>query len=214
MSILSDIEIKEAIKNKELVIEDFSETLLQPASYDLRVGKKALKSAIEEKESPLVDLEKEKVLRVGTGEFIEILTYERLELSNSVSGRIGIKSYFTRKGIIPFTGAKIDPGFRGNLVVSLFNTGPRIIVMKYGEPFCTIEFSRLGKPAEHPYSGNYQNQVDFPSENIEFIVGAKGITLYEVAELMKKLSTDVRWMKWLLGGIFLALIAALIARAI
>ncbi len=211
MSVMSDTEIKEAIKNKELLIEDFQDNLLAPASYDLRVGRRALKS-IKDGQPPILNLEVERILQIGTGEFVELLTYERLELSNAISARFGLRSYFTRKGLILFAGPQIDPTFRGNLVVSLFNTGPRTVILKYGEPFCSIEFSRLGVQSERKYEGSYQNQTDFPSENIEFIVGAKGVTLYEVVGVMRGLQSDTRWMKWLLGFILAALIALILKK--
>ena len=45
MSLLTDIEIKEALEKGEISIENFDkEKCLQPASYDMRVGKRALLS--------------------------------------------------------------------------------------------------------------------------------------------------------------------------
>ena len=161
-----------------------------------------------------MNLETERVLQIGTGEFVEVLTLERVRMPNNLCGRMGIRSFFTRKGLVSFVGPQVDPGFEGNLVISLFNTGPRTIVMKYGEPFCTIEFSELSDSCEKPYSGPYQKQNDFPSDNIEFIVGAKGITLYEVVDVMRGLRSDVKWLKILLLLILAALVAGVIGRII
>lgn len=107
-------------------------------------------------------------------------------------------------------GAHVDPGFSGHLVVSVFNTGPRPIVLRYGEPFCTMEFSKLESPSEKPYSGAYQNQEDFPSENIEFLIGAGGTTLYEVVQAMETMKTDLKWVKWLLGFILAVMLGQLV----
>ena len=198
------------VSKKELLITPYSEKSLSPASYDLTVGGRALKSTRED--NPIVNLEEEKVLSIGTGEFVEVLTRERLELPLDLCARFGLRSFFTRKGLQMFGGPQVDPGFKGNLIVSLFNSGPRPIVLKYGDDFCTIEFTRLEEPSEKGYSGVYQNTDDFPSENIEFITGAKGVTLYEVVKLMKSLEGDVRWMKWLLLAIFAAIVGELLAR--
>lgn len=198
------------VSKKTLLITPYSERSLNPASYDLTVGGKALKSTRED--NPIVNLEQEKVLSVGTGEFVELLTRERVELPTDICGRFGLRSYYTRKGLQMFGGPQVDPGFKGNLIVSLFNSGPRPIVLKYGEDFCTIEFNRLEQPSEKPYSGLYQNTDDFPSENIEFVTGAKGVTLYEVVKLMKSLEGDVKWMKYLLLAIFAAIVGELLAR--
>ncbi len=213
MGVLSDSQIKEYVK-KEKLLEPFDEQLLEPASYDLRVGRRVLKSIRETEESPLIDLERERVLQIGTAEFVEVMTMEKVRVSKNLCGRMGIRSYFTRKGLVSFVGPQIDPGFEGNLIISLFNTGPRPVVMKYGEPFCTIEFHELSAPCEKLYSGPYQGQSDFPSDNIEFIIGAKGITLAEVVDVMRGLRSDVKWMKILLFFILGAIIASVIARII
>jgi len=213
LGVLPDQMIRELVEKKELKIDPFDLRCLAPASYDMRVGDKALKSAREEG-GPVVDLSREKVMTIGTGEFVEVLTLERLELPADIAGRFGIRSFYTRKGLLSFAGPQVDPGFRGYLNISLFNSGPRPIVLKHGDSFCTIEFSRLEKPSEKPYEGQYQDQKDFPSDNIEFILGAKGVTLYEVVETMKALRGDVKWMKWLLVAIFGALLAAILTRLI
>lgn len=205
--------IRELVEKKELIIDPFDAKCLGPASYDMRVGDRALKS-LKEDGSPVVDVSRDRLLTIGTGEFVELLTLEKLELPADIVGRFGIRSFYTRKGLVPFAGPQVDPGFRGYLNISLFNTGPRPIVLKYGDTFCTVEFSKLENPCEKPYDGQYQDQKDFPSDNIEFILGAKGVTLFEVVETMKGLRNDVKWMKWLLAGILAALLAAVLARLV
>lgn len=210
MGVLSDRQIRELVSKKVLIIDPFNERLLNPATYDLTVGARALKST--RAESPVVNLEAERVMAIGTGEFVEVLTRERLELPLDICARFGMRSYFTRKGLIFFSGPQVDPGFKGNLVISLFNTGPRPIVLKYGDDFCSIEFTRMEEPSEKGYSGPYQGLSDFPSDNIEFIMGAKGITLYEVVDVMKALKSDVKWMKYLLGLILAGIVAEILSR--
>lgn len=86
--------------------------------------------------------------------------------------------------------------------------------MKYGEPFCSIEFHELSAPSEKPYSGPYQGQDDVPSDNIEYVIGAKGVTIAEVVDVMRGLRSDVKWLKILLLLILGALISGIIARVI
>jgi deoxycytidine triphosphate deaminase len=42
MALLTDFEIKEALKNEGLEINPYDEESLQPASYDMRLGGKAI----------------------------------------------------------------------------------------------------------------------------------------------------------------------------
>jgi deoxycytidine triphosphate deaminase len=68
--LLTDIEIKEAIERGDISIENFEiEKCLQPASYDMRVGKRAIvsksitleefKEKVSKETTKEIDLEKE-----------------------------------------------------------------------------------------------------------------------------------------------------------
>ena len=65
MTVLSDSQIKEYVAEKKL-IEPFDEMLLSPASYDLRVGQRVLKSR-KDGDTPIINLETEKDLRKLVG---------------------------------------------------------------------------------------------------------------------------------------------------
>ena len=45
----------------------------------------------------------------ATGEFVEVLTLEKVNMPNNVCARMGIRSYFTRKDLVPFVGPQVDP---------------------------------------------------------------------------------------------------------
>ena len=98
MAVLPDQRIRELCKTEKPLITPFDPNLLSPASYDIRVGVRAIKSVSEK--NPLVNLEEERILQIGTGEFAEILTLEKLNLPRDVCGRFGLRSYFSRKGLI------------------------------------------------------------------------------------------------------------------
>lgn len=107
---------------------------------------------------------------------------------------MGLRSEFTRKGLLMFSGPQIDPGFRGLLSVSLYNTSTRPITIKFKEPFCTIEFSRLETPSRSFYKGKYQDQRDFDSENISWLMTMKGMTFAQVVESVRSLQESVKML--------------------
>jgi deoxycytidine triphosphate deaminase len=59
---LSNVEIREEIKAGNIVITPFDESMLQPASYDLKIGKVA--ATVPKNGDPRIDLEEERVLLV------------------------------------------------------------------------------------------------------------------------------------------------------
>lgn len=188
--VLSDADISKAIEKGTIKIEppiDF-EKQLQPASVDFCLGAKVFKTVPEPGVKPIGEGE---YLVIEPSEFAEVLTHEHVELSNEICGRMGLRSEFTRKGLLLFSGPQIDPGFRGLLSVSLYNTSTRPITIKFKQPFCTIEFSRLKTPASSTYEGKYQNQTDFDSENISWLMTMKGMTFAQVVESVKNLQESV-----------------------
>lgn len=189
MAILSDNAIRHLVETGELLIEPFYEDALQPASYDLRLGRRALISPKGEERGRAVDLDKEKdqMLSILPGQYVAILTDEKLRLPNYICARFGLKSNLARKGLMSFGGIQVDPGFEGRLAISLFNVGPEIIQIKQSPPAFTIEFNKLEEPVAKPYSGEYQHQDDFPAEQYNFILGAHTVSLADIPDLKEQI---------------------------
>jgi len=132
---LSDSEIQDALAEKSLVIDPFDEASLNPAGYDLRLSAEV---ALEPSEYRLV------------------ATMERVELSRDLVGVLHIRSSLAREGVLASL-ALVDPGFRGQLTISLFNGGNKAIRLKAGERFVQLTLLRLGRQAVTKYEGRYQD---------------------------------------------------------
>jgi len=132
---LSDSEIREALNSGSLVIEPFEETSLNPAGYDLRL---AAEVTLEASEHRLV------------------ATLENVELGDELVGGLHIRSSMAREGILASL-ALVDPGFRGQLTISLFNSGKQAVRLRAGERFVQLTVMRLGRKAASKYEGRYQD---------------------------------------------------------
>ena len=134
---------------REILIEPFSEKSLQPAGYDLRVGKEAYING------ELVDVEEAGKLVIPPKTHALILTLERVRLPDDIMGDMKIRSSLAREGLLG-SFAWVDPGWDGNLTLALFNASEKPVELAYGERFVQISFQRLEGPAQNPYRGNYQ----------------------------------------------------------
>ena len=134
---LSDSEIRDALAEKNLIITPFDETSLNPAGYDLRLSADAV---------------------LGPSEHRLVATIERVELDSGLVGILHIRSSLAREGILASL-ALVDPGFKGQLTISLSNTGSKMVQLKAGERFVQLTVLRLGKRAAAPYEGRYQNSL-------------------------------------------------------
>jgi len=211
--LLSDVEIREAMKAGRIVIEPFYEPNLQPASYDLRVGKRMLVSGQVEE----IDMEKKRSIALKAGQFALLTSLERIALARDVAAHIGMKSYYVRKGIVLLAGLQIDPGWDGYLVLGIYNASPRSITLDYQGSICTIDFYRLAAPASEGFqSGDEQREGMIPKVDKDYLRTLETETLSEMSESVRRLSENVSTLTTItykivvpiLVGIFIAVIAS------
>ncbi|MBO0889135.1 dCTP deaminase, partial [Candidatus Bathyarchaeota archaeon] len=131
---LPDGEIRSAIKTREIRVHPRI-AKLNPAGLDLRIDRSLELSPHQQKLAA---------------------TIERVELSKNFLGILHIRSSLAREGIIASL-ALVDPGFRGQLTVSLYNAGDRLIRLHKGERFIQLSLIRLSTPSTRTYVGKYQN---------------------------------------------------------
>ncbi|NJE42603.1 dCTP deaminase [Thermococcus sp. GR6] len=134
---------------KEILIDPFNEKSLQPAGYDLRVGKEAMVNG------DFIDVEREGKVVIPPKGYALILTLERIKLPDDVMGDMKLRSSLAREGLMG-SFAWVDPGWDGNLTLGIFNASDEPVELAYGERFVQIAFIRLEGPAKNPYRGNYQ----------------------------------------------------------
>jgi dCTP deaminase len=190
MPLLSYQEIKQAIAEGNIVIQPaLLEDNIAPASVDLSLGEEAFRATDEQ----IQKLEAGQFLRLEPGDITLVITRESIELNPSIAGQIGLRSYFTRKGLALLAGPQIDPGFRGKLHLVLVNLSPSENVIGYGEPFCTVEFHRLSVPTTKPYNRPFQGPIT--QGEVEDIRRGRGYALSEVIKDMQTIARDIGELK-------------------
>jgi len=188
--LLSDREIKEAMEKGLIKMEFFDPKMLQAASYDMRIGKRLLISGNEQE----IDLEKVGSLNLKAGEFALLTTAENITLDNIIVGHIGLKSYYTRKGVIVLAGLQIDPGFSGILILGVYNASSRKINLEYLNPICTVEFHKLAKPVEKLFQRTdleEQKEARIPKIDRDYLKTLETQSLSNMSEAVRQLSINV-----------------------
>lgn len=172
------------------LIQNFDERFIQPASYDLRIGKRVY--------APPRPDEPHDLSRNGGAYLLPsygtavLETFEDLTLPTNLLGRIGLKSSFARRGLMASTGPQIDPGFEGKLFISLFNVSAASHVLKYQDTFLTIEFHSLEVAPEQPYRGEYQGKYTIGAEVMEALARLEGLTLSDMQVQFTELLSHVK----------------------
>lgn len=211
--VLTDSEIKEAMKNGEIKIDNYEEEMLQSASYDMRVGEKALISGNEVE----INLNVRGSISLKAGEFALVTTRENVTLANNIVGHIGLKSYYVRKGIVVLAGLQIDPGFSGVLVLGVYNASSRSISLDYLNSICTVEFHRLTKSVEVPFSRQdlkEQKLGTIPKVDRDYLKTLETQSLSEVSESVRQLSMNVSHMASLINKVVIPMTISIFAAVI
>ena len=161
--ILSDHSIKEGIAQGRIAMTPYDETLVQPASIDVRLDSRFRvfrnykhscidPKAVQEDLTELVEVGVDDSFIIHPGEFILGNTVERIKLGNDLVGRVEGKSSLGRLGlIIHATAGYIDPGFDGNITLELSNVANLPIRLYPGMKVGQISFFAMSTPADRPY---------------------------------------------------------------
>ncbi len=148
---LVDFEIEQGI-DAGIFGVNFSKDRVQPASYDLRVGKKVI---INNKN---IDLEKNDEITINPGEIVHIFTLEEFDLPTFIMGRVGPMSTLQMSGVSTLHGLQIDPGFKdGPLRITLINLdNSNILNLDFGQPFVSTELQFLSVEPRESYKNKKQ----------------------------------------------------------
>lgn len=167
--ILTDFQIKAEIERGTLKISPFDESLINPSSLDVRLGKKF--SQVQPRYINIQPTQPGTFITEEVGEDRFILQpgdmvlstlAEHIGLPSDISATLKGKSSLARLGIDNSSyGAWIDPGWEGDLVIEVANHGKHPIVLDSGMKIGQLIFYKHC-PAQVPYNekstSRYMNQ--------------------------------------------------------
>lgn len=161
--ILSDRDIKKALKEKRITVDPLFPHAVQPASVDLHLGPDFLIFRTKEHiyidpKEPIDDameavtINAKRQFVIHPGEFALGMTYETIGVADDMVGRLEGKSSLGRIGlIIHATAGYLDPGNKLKMTLELHNISGLPIKLYYKMPIAQMSFTPLSSRAEHPY---------------------------------------------------------------
>ena len=181
--ILSDRDIKKAIKQKKIKITPLPDFNIQlgSCSIDLRLGNTF--RVFEHSRFSFIDPSKKdysneitREIKIKTGEqfiiqpgdFVLAVTLEKVTIAPSLMGRLEGRSSLGRLGIVVHSTASIfDPGWDGKCVLELGNLGRMAVALTTGMRICAMTFEELSTPADVPYSSKKFAKYKFQNSPTE-----------------------------------------------
>ena len=182
------------------VVSDFDQSKVDEASYRLSIGGEVyLPDSDGASISKLGDGES---FFIAAGQFAFILTEEVVNIPLSKIGFISVRAGIKFHGLVNVSGFHVDPGYDGQLVFAVFNSGPTRIHLKRGQDIFSLWLSDLKTPNE---------EDDKPKKGYDSLdtallnkIDGNHLTAYQVSSnieevraLAKKNEDDLRRIKFL-----------------
>lgn len=138
-----DFEIEgEAVLIMELDVAQLNEERASNVSYDLRVGKKYR----DHRKGEPTEIPQDGVITLYPGSALIIETEEYIHLPRRLFGIIAPKVKLLENGLST-TFSKVDPGYYGHLLITLFNLGQTVRELRRGSKFCALTLFKVGAGA-------------------------------------------------------------------
>jgi len=159
---LSDVDIKKAIKEGLIRIQPLEEDQIGPASVDLTLSgkwfvfkKRYTHTTIDLKKVCFKDAIrtiKSESMTLEPGAMCLGQTTEKITLASDMSGKFEGRSRYARMGLaIHVTSALIQPGSSNHQILEIVNLSPNKLVIHKGMRVSQVVFNRLESPTSRPY---------------------------------------------------------------
>ena len=163
--ILSDKTIIKMLKDKSLIIDPVTDEQIQPASVDIRLGNTF--SIVDDTPDGVISLSSEIRYKTITadkylilpGQFVLATTMEYFELPDDLTAFVEGRSSLGRMGLFIQNAGWVDPGFKGEITLELFNANRCAIELQSGRRVGQLVFAEMDDVALNPYCGKYQGQT-------------------------------------------------------
>ena len=163
--ILSDKTIIRMLEEKTMTITPFTKDQIQPASFDIRLGNTF--TVVDDTPSGIITLDSKisyKTIRTDTylilpGQFVLATTMEYFELPDNLAVFVEGRSTLGRMVLFIQNAGWVDPGFKGEITLELYNANRCAIELKHGRRVGQLVFAEMDDRAINPYNGKYQGQT-------------------------------------------------------
>jgi len=188
---LTDIEIEQCLDDGSIVIEPRpASDAISGVSVDVRLGhqfrvfkdhtapyidlsgpKAEVQAAMDNVMSDQIDIADGQAFFLHPGELALAVTYESVQLPADIVGWLDGRSSLARLGLmVHVTAHRIDPGWKGKIVLEFFNSGKLPLALRPLMTIGALNFDKLNHPVAKPYNSRknakYKDQQDAVASRI------------------------------------------------
>lgn len=173
------------------LIDPFDFTSLRPAQYDLKVGDAYYSDDVYCK------LDEGDHVKIPRNGLVFIKTRETFNVPYYMIGRYSLRVSQVYRGLLVDNGLQVDPGYHGPIWVPVHNLTSEDRVLKFGETFLSIEFTKTTSFCPQKVGDiKSENQLIAKREEVRGIDG-RALVLFvkDVKDLGKPKGPPELWLK-------------------
>jgi dCTP deaminase len=161
----------EAALIMDLDVAQLEEERASNVSYDLRVGKRYR----DHREGEPREIPEGGLITLYPGSAIIIETEENIHLPRHLFGIIAPKVKLLENGLST-TFSKVDPGYYGHLLITLFNLGQTVRQVRRGSKFCALALIKVAPGARLYEKGPQQLPARIGRRSLRELLEAHHVT--------------------------------------
>ncbi len=200
------------IARTQHMISDFDEARIDCAAYNLSVGNCYFCTSEDEKNyKPQMRLAKGETFVIPPGQFAFLITKETVCIPDNTLAFISMRTMKKFQGLINVSGFHVDPGYKGNLVYSVFNAGPTNIDVSEGEKLFKIWFCDLDQTSDTQF--RYSGKAASITNDLVKGMSGKVLSLRDLSakiEELEKLRPAIDTLNLVYRTLVIGVIAALL----
>lgn len=177
------------------ILQGYGDAPVDCAAYELRVGPEKFVTPNADVINPasvtIEPLSENESFAIPSGQFAFLLTEEIVTIPKDAVGFISMKASIKFRGLINISGFHVDPGFKGRLIYSVFNAGPKTIHLKRGKPAFLLWIADLSSEFDEKYIKTTGGYRDIPTDMINEIPG-RIYSLHDLSDKITKTETTLR----------------------
>jgi deoxycytidine triphosphate deaminase len=190
-TMITGLELREQIEQGKFVFGG-DPNCVEGVKYSFRMGTRMLKARYSSPidANKLSETEKP-ALNVDPGEVVFVLSEERLSLPADMVALLSPERKLSHAGILTLGGFTLDPGYRGRLLLGLFNFSSTPFPLIPGKKVIAATFYRLEGREASEFSRPVEPLEDFPDELVEVMQKYHPVAFQSVTETIKTNQTEL-----------------------
>lgn len=179
----------------EELVKPWNNELVEEAGIRLRVGAEYFTNKGDGGKISKLDLNQAFV--VGSGEFVFVLTEEKLNIPKDCIGFISARATTKMQGLVNVSGFQVDPGYSGKFIFAMFNAGPKPIHLRRGEDIFCLYISDMKSKLPDDFKGTntIKDGIEHIPTKIINSISVKALTAYQVNEKLEKIYSELQQVR-------------------